>query len=189
MSLQTIESGLGSEVTFNPKPAGPFIDRQWYAVFTVPQHEKSVSKHLQLREIESFLPTYETIRTWKNRQRMKVVLPLFPTYLFVHIHHRERARVLQSPGVLRIVGNQRENVPLPDSEVECLRSGCRGARIEPYRDLVVGEKVRISRGPMEGVQGTLVRKNNSMKFVLTLELINQHAAVQVDAEELERILP
>jgi transcription antitermination factor NusG len=119
---------------------------------------------------------------------MKIVLPLFPNYLFVHINDRERLKVLQSPGVLQIVGNHREHVPLADSEVELLRSGCYGKRIEPYRDLVVGEKVRIKRGPMEGVQGTLVRSNSSFKFVLTIELINQHTAVQVDAEDLEPVL-
>jgi hypothetical protein len=41
---------------------------------------------------------------------------------------------------------------------------------------------------MQGIQGTLVRKSNSLRFVLTLELINQHAAVQVDAEDLESII-
>ena len=159
--------------------------RNWYAVYTVPQHEKSVVKYLDLRKIESFLPTYETVRVWKNRQRMKLVLPLFPSYLFVHINSRERSRVLQSAGVLHIVGNGKEYVPLRDAEIEFLRSGFCGQRIEPYRELVVGEKVRIKSGVMQGVCGTLVRKGSGVRFVLTLELINQHAAVQVDAEDLE----
>jgi transcription antitermination factor NusG len=141
-----------------------------------------------MREIESFLPTYETVRVWKNRQRMKLVLPLFPTYLFVRINSRERAKVLQTPGVLQIVGNRTESVPLPDSEIEFLRSGFCRQRIEPYRELIVGEKVRIKSGVMQGLQGTLVRKSSSMRFVLTLELINQHAAIQVDAEDLESIV-
>jgi len=166
----------------------PALDRNWYAVFTTPQHEKSVLKHLDLREVESFLPTYETVRVWKNRQRKKLVLPLFPTYLFVHINCRERVKVLQAPGVLQIVGNSRENVPLVESEIEFLRSGCRSEMIEPYHDLVIGEKVRIKNGVMEGVQGTLIRKDNCMKFVLTLDLINQHAAIQVKAQDLEPVL-
>jgi transcription antitermination factor NusG len=160
-------------------------DRSWHAVFTVPQNEKSVIKHLNAWAIESFCPTYETVRMWKNRQRMKVVLPLFPTYLFVHINAKERTKVLQSPGVLQIVGKKKEYLPLADSEIEFLRSGVCRQRIEPYRELVIGEKVRIKSGVMRGVRGTLVRKDSSMRFVLTLELINQHAAIQVDAEDLE----
>jgi transcription antitermination factor NusG len=138
-----------------------------------------------LRQIESFLPTFETVRVWKNRQRKKVILPLFPTYLFVHITRTERGRVLQCPGVLQIVGNTREPLPLPDSEVEMLRSGFCRQRVEPYHELVVGEKVRIKSGVMQGVRGTLVRKSSSLRFVLTIELINQHAAIEVDAEDIE----
>jgi transcription antitermination factor NusG len=185
MSLQTISQTFGDQVSLNSTITGSARDRNWYAVYTVPQHEKSALKQLDIREIESFLPTYETVRVWKNRQRMKLILPLFPTYLFVHINSRERAKVLQSPGVLQIVGNSRECVPLPDSEVEFLRSDFCRQRIEPYRDLVIGEKVRIKSGVMQGLQGTLVRKSNSMRFVLTLELINQHAAIEVNAEDLE----
>jgi transcription antitermination factor NusG len=162
--------------------------RRWYAVFTIPQHEKSVAKHLNVREIESFLPTYEAVKTWKNRQRVKVVLPLFPTYLFVRIHPQQRTKVLQSPGVLQIVGNGRESTPLPESEIDFLRSGFCRQRIEPFRELVVGARVRIKSGVMQGVEGTLVRKSDTMRFVLTLKLINQHAAVQVDAEDLEPIV-
>jgi transcription antitermination factor NusG len=188
MSLQTIGQTFDDQVSLNPAIMGSERDRNWYAVYTVPQHEKSVVKQLDMREVESFLPTYETVRVWKNRQRMKLILPLFPTYLFVHINFRERVKVLQSPGVLQIVGNKRECAYLSDSEVELLRSGFCRQRIEPYRDLVIGEKVRIKSGVMQGLQGTLVRKCNSLRFVLTIELINQHAAIQVDAEDLEQIV-
>lgn len=173
---------------FNPVTLDSATGRNWYAVFTVPQNEKSVVKHLSLREVESFLPTYETVRVWKNRQRMKIILPLFPSYLFVRINPKERAKVLQSPGVLHIVGNGKEYVPLPDPEIEFLRSGLCRTRIEPYREFFVGEKVRIKRGVMQGVCGTLVRKASGFRFVLTLELINQHVAAQVDAEDLEPVV-
>lgn len=176
--------GQGSHI---PTVMDCACDRNWYAVYTVPQHEKSAKKQLDAREIESFLPTYETVRVWKNRQRTKLILPLFPTYLFVHINSGERAKVLQSPGVLQIVGNSRESVPLPDAEVEFLRSDYCRQRIEPYRDLVIGRKVRIRSGVMQGLHGTLVRKGDNMRFVLTIELINQHAAVEVDAPDLEPI--
>jgi len=188
MSLQATGQTYGETVSQNPVIMDAARDRNWYAVYTVPQHEKSALKQLQIREIESFLPTYETVRVWKNRQRMKLILPLFPTYLFVHINSRERAKVFQSPGVLQIVGNSRECVPLPDSEVEFLRSDHCRQRIEPYHGLVIGEKVRITSGVMEGLQGTLARKSNSMQFVLTIELINQHAAIHVGAEDLEPIV-
>ena len=162
-------------------------DRRWYAVFTIPQNEKSTARHLSLRDVESFVPTYQSVRVWKNRQRVQLVLPLFPSYLFVRIHTRERGKVLGTPGVLRIVGNNREPVPVPEAAIEFLRTDFCENKIEPYRELVVGQKVRICSGAMCGLQGVLVRKNNNLRFVLTIALINQHAAVEIGAENLEPV--
>ena len=163
------------------------LERKWYAVFTLPQNEKSTFKHLALREVEAFLPTYETQRIWKNRQKVKVVLPLFPTYLFVHIDLREKTRVLQTPGVLHIVGNPSGPVAIADAELEILRTGFCGRKVEPYPDLVVGEHVRIRSGPMQGVEGTLVRRKGGVRFVLAIQMLHQHAAIEIDADYLEPI--
>jgi len=162
--------------------------KNWYAVFTVPQNEKSAVRHLTQRDVESFLPTYESVRVWKNRQRVHLVLPLFPSYLFVRIARNERAAVLGSPGVLRIVGNSHGPLAVPDRTIEFLRSDLCLNKIEPYSELVVGQKVRIRNGAMRGLQGVLVRKNNNLRFVLTIELINQHAAVEISAENLEPVV-
>ncbi len=185
---QMYGSMLGQDTRTAPESRSTESERKWYAVYTLPQNERSVVKHLDVRQIESFLPTCESDRVWKNRQRVKIIQALFPTYLFVKIHTTERSAVLQSPGVLRIVGNHQGPLPLPDPEIEFLRSDFCRQRVEPYRELVVGQKVRIKRGSMQGVQGVLVRKKSSLRFVLTLELINQHAAVEVAAEELEPVL-
>lgn len=161
--------------------------RMWYAVFTLPQNERSTARHLQACEIESFVPTYESVRVWKNRQRVKIVQALFPTYLFVKMCLTEQSAVLRTPGVRRIVGNHKGPIPLPGAEIEFLRSRVIGESIEPHAELVVGERVRIKCGPMQGLEGVLMRKKNSLRFVLTIELINQHAAVEVAADELEQI--
>ena len=162
-------------------------ERKWYAVFTLPQNEKSAMRQLALRQVEAFLPTYESVKVWKNRQRVRIVMPLFPTYLFVNIERHQRVKVLQSPGVIHIVGNKREDTPIADSEIELLRSGVQGRKVEPYRELAVGKMVRIKRGSMEGVEGVLVRKGNGLRFVLNLKLINQCAAIEVGAEDLEQV--
>jgi transcription antitermination factor NusG len=161
---------------------------RWYAVFTIPQNEKAAVRHLHLRNIESFLPTYETIRVWRNRQRVRTMLPLFPSYLFVRIRRQERVKVLQSPGVLHIVGNGRECVPLDDAEIEFIRFGLLCRKPEPYDEPLVGQKVRIRSGIMQGVEGILVRKKSNLRFVLSLKMINRHAAVEVDADSLESLI-
>lgn len=159
--------------------------RRWYAVFTTPQHERAAMRQLGLREIESYLPTYESVRVWKNRQRVTLALPLFPSYLFVRINGNERGRVLQSPGVLRIVGNHKEPLPISDETIDFLRSDLCAHGLEPFSGLVVGQRVRVRSGALKGIEGTLMRRNNQNRFVLTIDLIHRHAAVEVAAENLE----
>jgi transcription antitermination factor NusG len=162
--------------------------RKWFAAVTTPQHEKSALRHLNSSGIETFLPTYQLCRTWKNRQKVKVELPLFPTYLFVRIDHAERGKVLRTPGVRQLVGNSREPVSLADREIDFLRTSLREQRAEPYTGLVEGQRVRIKSGSMRGVEGLLIRKNSEWRFILTVQLIHRHVAVEVDASSVEPIV-
>ena len=164
------------------------VIRKWYAVYTMPRGERSVAKYLDLFEIDSFLPTCQSTHIWKNRQRAIVIEPLFPSYLFARIRTTERSIVLRAPAALRLVGNCQGPSHISDSEIEFLRSDFCRHRVEPYSDLAIGKKVRIRDGAMRGVQGVLVQKKNNLRFVLTIKMINQCAAVEVTADELEAVL-
>jgi transcription antitermination factor NusG len=162
--------------------------RRWFAVVTTPQHEKAASRHLDFAGIETFLPTYESSRTWKNRQKVRLELPLFPTYLFVRIDQGERSMVLRTPGVRQLVGNSREPLSLLDREIEFLRSSHAEQKAEPHIGLIEGRRVRIKTGAMRGVEGWLVRKCSELRFVLTVQLIHHHVSLEVDASTLEPIV-
>ena len=162
---------------------------RWFAVFTSSHHEKRVLQHLRERQIESFLPLYRTVRRRTNRCKVTLELPLFPNYLFVQIERSQRARVLTVPGILSIVGTGREPAPLPDLEVETLRSGLQLRKAEPHPYLTVGERARIKAGPLAGMEGVLLRKKNDLRVVLTLDQIMRSVAVEVDADDLEPVSP
>ena len=159
----------------------------WFAVFTSSHHEKKVSQHLGQRLIEHFLPLYSEVHHWTNRRKVSVQLPLFPNYVFVRINRTQRGRVLQVPGVLSIVGCGYDPTPLPDFEIESLRSGLHLRKYEPHPYLVVGERVLIKAGPLEGMEGILVRKKTNLRVVLTVASIKQSVAVEVDAGDLEPV--
>lgn len=161
--------------------------QNWFAAYTTPRHEKMVARHLVGRHIESFLPLYTSIRRWKNGCRLPIEKPLFPGYIFVHIPRRESVKVLQVPGVVSIVSTGREPSALPSAEIESLRAALPLLRVEPHPYLVVGEKVRINSGSLAGMIGVLVRKKNDLRVVLTLDLIQQSVAVEIDADQIEAL--
>src|SRR5215470_11754642 len=102
-----------------------YLEIRWYATYTCANHEKRVREQLEQRSVESFLPIYEMVRRWKDR-RMRLQLPLFPGYLFTRIPATDRLRVLQVPGVARLVGFNGQLSALPDEEIEALRKGLAG---------------------------------------------------------------
>ena len=160
----------------------------WFAVFTSPRHEKRVQQHFSQRNLEHYLPSYRSLRTWRNGLKVVLDLPLFPGYIFVRIKRTERVRVLEVPGVLSFVGGMANKmVPLPESEVEALRSGLHLRQAEPHPLLTVGERVRIRSGALAGLEGIVVLKKNKLRVVLTMDLIMQSIAVEVDGKDLEPV--
>jgi transcription antitermination factor NusG len=162
------------------------VGRHWFAVYTTCRHEKRVAQHFAHREIECFLPIYRTSRRWKSRPLVTLDLPLFPGYLFVRISPPKRISVLQVPGVLSLVGGMGTQFnPLPELEIEALRNGLDPLRAEPHSLVLSGQRVRICKGALAGIQGIVVRKKNDLRVVLTLDLIMQSISLEVDEDDLE----
>jgi transcription antitermination factor NusG len=125
------------------------------------------------------------VRRWKDR-RVQLQLPLFPGYVFVHFALRDRLQVLQIPGVAKLVSFNGTPAALPQEEIEALRASLEsGVRAEPHPYLTGGRRVRVKSGPLQGMQGVLVRRKNRSRFVISLDLIMRSVAVEVDALELE----
>lgn len=162
---------------------------QWFAAYTLPRHEKRVDFHMSQRGVEHYLPLYRAQHKWSNGSRVQLDLPLFPSYIFVHIKRNDRAGVLQVPGVLAIVGGTAgEPASLPEDDVNALRSGLRLRLAEPHPLLMVGQRARIRCGALAGMEGVVVVKKNGCRVVLTLDSIMQSIAIQIDETELE-LLP
>lgn len=159
----------------------------WYAAHTLANHERRVAEQLERKGIESFLPIYEAVRRWKDR-RVRLHLPLFPGYVFVRIPLSEKLEVLRLAGVARFVGFGDQPVSLPDEEVACLRRGMGGQiKMEPHPYLNQGQRVRVLRGPLAGMEGIVLRYKGKFRLVLSIELIMRSVVVDLDARDIHPI--
>jgi transcription antitermination factor NusG len=139
------------------------------------------------RAIHHFLPLYASVRRWKDRS-VKLRLPLFPGYVFVRLASQEHLQVLQVPGIVRLVGFNGRPCAVPDSEIEVLQT-CLAHKIslEPHHFLEAGRRVRIQAGPLEGLEGIVVRQKNRLRFIISLGLIHGSAAVTVEAGNVQAL--
>jgi transcription antitermination factor NusG len=169
----------------DPELFAAYIEPRWYALYTCPNHEKRVAQQLDGRAVEYFLPVHVSVRRWKDR-RVSIDLPLFPGYIFVHLPLRERLRALEVPSVVRLVGFGGVPTALPEEEIQILRRGLKsGICAQPHPYLRVGRRVRVKSGPLQGMQGIIVRRKNRVRVVISFDLIMRSVAVEADITDLE----
>jgi transcription antitermination factor NusG len=160
---------------------------QWFAVWTRSRQEKTSAAMLEAIGVPHFLPLKSETRQWSDRKQT-VTVPLFSGYLFVRINpvRDSRLEVLKTPGIAGIVGNQTGPLPVPDQQIEDIRTV-----LEKRVECVVlpllheGDRVRVMRGPLAGVQGRLVRNNTSTRLSISIEMIHKSLLVSVSRHDVE----
>ena len=161
----------------------------WYVAYTYPRHEKAVAEQLQLRLVETFLPTYKHTSTWKDR-RVKLDLPLFAGYVFTRLPVRDRLKVISVPGVIRMLSYRGMPVAVSDAEIDAIRRCVEsGAKLEPHAYIALGDRVRVREGTFEGLNGIVVRENNKCKLIVSIDLIHQSVSLEIDPAFLELVNP
>jgi len=163
-------------------------EKSWYAVYTKSRHEKVAAEQLWQRQVEVFLPLRNVVSKWKDR-RKEVQFPLFPGYLFAHVDLAvQRLSILKVAAVVRIVGVNNEPAPVPEEQIDAVKTLV-FSRLpyDPFPELVKGDVVRVTRGPLRGLVGTLVEKKSRYRFVITVDLIQQAVSCEIDAADVEKI--
>ena len=161
------------------------LEPRWYATYTSANHEKRVAQQVERRSLESFLPLYESVRRWKDR-RVRLDLPLFPGYVFVRMNLRDRLKVLEIPGVARLVGFDGHPAPVPNEDIETIRACLAGRHpVQPHRYVQRGQRVRVLSGPLAGLRGIVVRQKNCTRFVISLDLLMRSVSVEFDTSDFD----
>jgi transcription antitermination factor NusG len=157
----------------------------WWALYTRHQHEKAVAEMLVAKGFDIFLPLYESTRRWKDRRKV-ISLPLFPCYVFVRGGLDRRLHVVTTPGVHMVLRRGDQVAIVPDQEIEAIQRAVAGSlQVEPVPFLKCGTRVRVMRGALEGVEGILIRKKNLWRLVLSVDMLAQSVAVEVQASDVE----
>lgn len=161
----------------------------WYAVHTRPRCEKKIDTALRSAGIHAFLPVVEEVHRWSDR-RQTIAVPLFSSYVFVHMAPGSTSRlaVLQTPGVIGFVGNRSGAAPIPECEIEQVRTVVE--RKVPFAAapfLTVGQRVRVRGGALDGLEGVLSSQKNRTTLILSVELIQRSISVSVEGYDIEPV--
>lgn len=159
----------------------------WYAIHTRSRHEKVVRDQLAAKAITHLLPLHHKRSKWKDRVKM-IEVPLFGGYIFAHFALQNKLQVLQTVGVVRLVGLNGTAEPVPDEQIETIRKMVEyDLPYDPHPYLQEGMLVRVMRGPLQGAEGILIEKKKNYRFVISIDLIQKAVAVDIDSADVEPI--
>jgi transcription antitermination factor NusG len=159
----------------------------WYAVYTRSRQEKVVHRALEGAGMGSYLPLRRVLSRWKDR-RQWVEKPLFPGYLFVKAPQERLWTVRDLRGVVCVVGNGERPTPVPEVQVESVRRMLEGTdRADPWPYMKEGMRVRVTAGPLIGLEGFVVERRNACRLVVSVDLLGRSVATEIDAASLEPI--
>ena len=161
----------------------------WYAVSTKSRQEKVIASMLDYLAVANFLPLINEERRWSDRKQM-VAMPLFQGYVFVRIptSGEFQLRVLKVPGVVDFVRSRTGPLTIPDREIEDVRAVlAHGVGCSPCPFLKAGDRVRVVRGALAGIEGTLIRSGSQSKLVISIEMIQRSIAASVAQSDVEPV--
>lgn len=155
---------------------------QWFALSTRSQREKMVASLLHSKGYEEFLPLYRSRSRWSDRMK-EMEKPLFPGYVFCRFDVQNRLPILMTPGVRFIAGIGKTPLAVNDHEIVALQQVVRsGLQAEPWPFLQVGQRVRIERGALQGLEGILMGFKKPHRLVVSITLLQRSVAVELDGD-------
>lgn len=164
-------------------------DSPWYAVHTMPRHEKKVSSELKAKDICCFLPMISCRRQWSDRQRT-IEAPLFAGYVFVRLAHGSPAKIslLRTKGVVGLVGNRGAGTPIPEDEIHAIQQVLdTRVPVAAHEFLNAGQRVRIRGGALDGLEGILQSFKGDQSLIVSIETIQRSISVTISGYDVEPI--
>jgi len=155
-------------------------NRYWYAVYTRARWEKRVSRLFEQEGICHYLPLYKTVRLWSDRKK-SVIMPLFPSYVFVKISKFDYLKVLNTPGVARIISFEGSPVAIPEKQIQTIKDILnKGVDIEAVENPPnPGDELEVCKGSLKGLKGELVEYRGKKKIAVRLDVIEKSIIINI----------
>lgn len=166
----------------------------WYILHTYSGYEMMVKDSLQ-RLIENNnlqehifdvkIPMEQTIEE-KNGKRKVVERKLLPCYVFIKMIYSNQLwyLVTNTRGVTGFVGPQGRPIPMKDDEIRKMRL----EEVLADADFVVGDKVNIDAGPLEGFDGVITELNDlAQKAKVNIQMFGRSTDVEVEYIQMKKL--
>lgn len=166
------------------------MDRKWYALQTKPRSEIVVSKQLENKEIEYFLPLIEKVRIWSDRKK-KIKVPLFSGYVFVHATEKERIHAISETfGAVKYIFYENRPAVISDREIEIIKTAVSDPEKISIEDKKIkkGDMIYVTHGIFKGMKGIVNEFRGNYKLTVNLEEISFSFSIILNSNEVSLLV-
>ncbi len=162
------------------------VERCWYAIYTKPRFEKMVDYGLNKKGLISYLPIHTVKRVWSDRIK-KVLVPLFPSYVFVYANPMERYRAIQTHGALKVISFNGQPIRIPAGQIENVKKMLMfECSPEPFQYFNFGDEVEVLYGPLKGVKGYFIEHRGKQRLIVSIHDIQQSLAIEMERNNVKK---
>jgi transcriptional antiterminator RfaH len=161
--------------------------QKWYAVMAKPRQEQSSTSLLEQTGIETYYPEVNECFSVKGRRCVRRS-GLFPGYFFAKFDYEKQHRTVSyCRGVRKIVTFGRTPAEVELGLLDDIRRGLSRQDVIPLPRLTHGEVIRISHGPLAGVEGVFdSRLSGKERVVVLLRAISYQSRAVLKLSDIER---
>ena len=159
----------------------------WWCLHTKPRQEKATARELRKLGVTFFLPqVLKEDRTPQGR-KIRSVIPLFPSYLFLLGDYNDRLSALRGNRLVAVLEvSDQESLERDLRQIQKMLSS--GLPVQPEPAAPVGSRVRIMTGPLTGIEGTVIRRGKHDQFVAVVRFLGRGATVDLQDWQVEQIV-
>ncbi len=161
-------------------------ERKWYCIYTVSRREKDLARKLVNQKIGCYLPTVsKRYRSPAGRLRTSHV-PLFNNYLFLYANDTERYASLTT-NCISTVQEVTDGPQLVDDLRIIQTAISEGIALTPEARIQAGQRIRVRRGPFQGYEGHVIRREGKTRLLLSINFLEQGVSMELDEAVIDAI--
>lgn len=158
-------------------------DRRWWAVYSKSRQEKAIARHLVGMEVPFYLPLVQKTSMIRGR-RVKSLLPLFTSYLFIYADEAERVKTLSTNRVVQMfaatdVVEMTRDLKNIQTLIDC------GAPLTVESNLQPGQRVRVKTGSLRGIEGVITARRGEDRLLVSVKFLQQGVSILIQDFQVE----
>lgn len=154
---------------------------QWYIAYTFSRAERAAQQKLEMIGVSSYVPLHKVQKNWSDRKKI-LETPLFPNYIFIYASQTRKHEILKMKEIVNYITFEGKAVTVSESLINSIKKIVEHDVEVTSLDYSPGMRVLIKEGPLAGVEGKLLKKNDKNFLLVEIKILQRAVAINIPCD-------